>query len=212
MHLCDASAVNAYVLYNGGASRRSFIVELADQLMMEQKERRGTAKHWANEGFQQIDQLYKRYPSKKEHQPRNAAPVDHCYVCRKSGLGKNIRSCSKCEKPVCKKHAADLVLCSRCNVFTKEVRRQQSPLCAQGMRQLLLPPAGAMSVRSLYISAALSVTILRAKTIARKEVQTIVLTVSNFIQMYMSICEMTETAISEKTVSSVKNSQYVIFW
>uniref|UniRef100_A0A915CNS9 C2H2-type domain-containing protein n=2 Tax=Ditylenchus dipsaci TaxID=166011 RepID=A0A915CNS9_9BILA len=59
MHLSDAAALNGYVLFDGGVTRRRFILQLADQLMREQKERRSSVEHWMNEVFQQIDQTYK---------------------------------------------------------------------------------------------------------------------------------------------------------
>uniref|UniRef100_A0A915CX71 Uncharacterized protein n=1 Tax=Ditylenchus dipsaci TaxID=166011 RepID=A0A915CX71_9BILA len=83
--------------------------------MREQKERRSSVEHWMNEGFQQIDQTYRSLLNKATGQ-ESAAQVNHCYVCHKSGRGKNIMSCSKCEKSVCGEHATALVLCSKCNV------------------------------------------------------------------------------------------------
>uniref|UniRef100_A0A915EB81 SH2 domain-containing protein n=1 Tax=Ditylenchus dipsaci TaxID=166011 RepID=A0A915EB81_9BILA len=142
MHLCDAAALNAYVLFNGGMTRRSFIVELADQLMQGQKERKADSKHWVNEGFRQIDELYKGL-RKKATGHAETAPFHHCYICKKTGRGKNIWSCSKCEKQVCGDHATELVLCALCNGSppalssktkpeTTTMRTRQTPISQSG--------------------------------------------------------------------------------
>uniref|UniRef100_A0A915D9Z6 PiggyBac transposable element-derived protein domain-containing protein n=1 Tax=Ditylenchus dipsaci TaxID=166011 RepID=A0A915D9Z6_9BILA len=85
MHLSDAAALNGYVLFDGGITRRRFILQLADQLMREQKERRSSVEHWMNEGFQHIDQTYKSLLNKATGQ-ESAAQVNHCYFAENMQL------------------------------------------------------------------------------------------------------------------------------
>uniref|UniRef100_A0A915EJ40 Uncharacterized protein n=1 Tax=Ditylenchus dipsaci TaxID=166011 RepID=A0A915EJ40_9BILA len=66
-------------------NRRRFILQLADQLMREQKERRSSVEHWMNEGFQQIDQTYKSLLNKATGQ-ESAAQVNHCYFAENMRL------------------------------------------------------------------------------------------------------------------------------
>ena len=58
MHLCDAGAINAYILQNGNATRRDFLHELAGQLMRTHQERRSENKYWMNETFSEIAEKY----------------------------------------------------------------------------------------------------------------------------------------------------------
>jgi hypothetical protein len=61
MHMVDAAAVNAYILFGQNTPRREFIGKLADQLMQTQKDlRRTNKKHWLNVNFVEIENIYKR--------------------------------------------------------------------------------------------------------------------------------------------------------
>jgi hypothetical protein len=60
MHLVDAAALNAYVLFNGNVARREFIDELSDQLMEDQRSIHKQSGSWITERFVEIDLLYEK--------------------------------------------------------------------------------------------------------------------------------------------------------
>jgi hypothetical protein len=75
MHLCNAAAINAHVLYKGKDSRRDFISDLADQLMDEHKktrEKESEANFWMNKAFREISALFDNLHNKLSGKKRSA--------------------------------------------------------------------------------------------------------------------------------------------
>uniref|UniRef100_A0A914EJN5 PiggyBac transposable element-derived protein domain-containing protein n=1 Tax=Acrobeloides nanus TaxID=290746 RepID=A0A914EJN5_9BILA len=111
-----SAAMNAYAIQNHGESRRSFLNNLAEQLMAAQKLKKSESKNWISKIFLKISSLYDYLQKKMAGEEEK----DKCYKCYQE----TSIFCEKCNYPCCNKHSKELQICNKCEELIDNGNKQ----------------------------------------------------------------------------------------